>query len=208
VFLEVYPQVLGVSTLKRCTKCKEYKEKAEFGSDISRKDGINPTCRQCVNTQSRKYNAEHPDRRRNASRNWRENNREYVREYQRVHQMNTKPERAAYLRKWRLKHGDHDATYHIKGQLRTALYRSRKANASGVHTADDLIAIRAAQTDKRGRLRCWWCGKSIIDTPHLDHKMPLARGGSNGSENLCYSCGPCNCSKSAKTPAEYAGRLI
>ena len=95
-----------------------------------------------------------------------------------------------------------------KRAAQSALRRARIMGATGTHTSADLEAIRAAQTDKLGRLRCWWCGKPIKNTPHVDHKTALASGGSNGPDNLCYSCAKCNTSKRAKSPAEFAGRLL
>ena len=85
--------------------------------------------------------------------------------------------------------------------------RARKAGAGGSHTADDLNAIRAAQTDGKGRLICWHCGNPIKGTPHLDHWVPLAKGGTNDAGNLHYMHARCNLAKNAKHPSEL-GRLI
>lgn len=91
-----------------------------------------------------------------------------------------------------------------QGHVRRALL----ASATGSYTIDEVVAIRAAQTDKQGRLRCWWCGNPIKGTPHLDHKIALAAGGSNDAGNLCYACASCNLSKQTKSPGEFAGRLL
>jgi hypothetical protein len=85
--------------------------------------------------------------------------------------------------------------------------RARRRHASGTITKADIDAIRASQTDKRGRLICWRCNKPITGTPHLDHWIPLALGGTNGPGNLHYMHGLCNMSKGAKHPTEI-GRLI
>lgn len=90
-----------------------------------------------------------------------------------------------------------------------ATRRARVLNATGSHTAADILLQRKAQTDKKGRLRCWWCGGIITnDDYHLDHRQPLARGGSNGADNIVISCPTCNLSKNAKTPLEFAGRML
>jgi hypothetical protein len=43
---------------------------------------------------------------------------------------------------------------------------------------------------------CQYCGNT--HRLHVDHKIPLIRGGSNGFANLVTSCGPCNQSKGPK----------
>jgi hypothetical protein len=84
--------------------------------------------------------------------------------------------------------------------------RERSAPGRGM-TAADIRAIAAGQTDRKGRLRCWWCGKVIEGTPHLDHRISLKNGGANDPANCCLSCASCNLKKSARGP-EWAGRLV
>lgn len=43
---------------------------------------------------------------------------------------------------------------------------------------------------------CQYCG--CDKRLHVDHKVPLAKGGSNAFDNLVTCCGPCNQSKGAK----------
>lgn len=51
---------------------------------------------------------------------------------------------------------------------------------------------------RRDNFRCRLCGRSADDGAelHIDHKMPLAKGGANGDENLWTLCGDCNVGKS------------
>lgn len=85
-------------------------------------------------------------------------------------------------------------------------YRARKRGADGKYTAEDAVAIRTAQNDK-----CAYCKVKLKGKGHLDHITPLARGGSNWPRNLQFLCEPCNLSKSATDPVEFAqrkGRLL
>src|SRR3546814_17562676 len=68
----------------------------------------------------------------------------------------------------------------------------------GEFTAEDIDAMLAAQKKK-----CWYCGTKLT-AYHVDHRIPLARGGSNGPENLVIACPACNLSKGAKMPWETA----
>lgn len=65
--------------------------------------------------------------------------------------------------------------------------------------------LRALKVSQKGR--CYWC-KEKLTTYHVDHIWPLAKGGSNGPENICLSCPGCNIKKSDRTPMEWAGRLL
>lgn len=81
--------------------------------------------------------------------------------------------------------------------------RAMKRNATGSHTVAD---IRLLLRSQKGL--CWWCGKRLPAKYHVDHRIPLSRGGSNAPENLCISCPRCNMSKHDKLPSEWSGRLL
>jgi hypothetical protein len=49
---------------------------------------------------------------------------------------------------------------------------------------------------------CAYCGSTR--KPHVDHIVPVSRGGSNAFENLATSCGQCNQSKGPKLLAEWS----
>ena len=59
--------------------------------------------------------------------------------------------------------------------------------------------------------RCAYCQQIVTGTPHIDHIMPKALGGSNEMSNLQLTCAPCNQSKCARHPIDFAqslGRLL
>lgn len=55
--------------------------------------------------------------------------------------------------------------------------------------------------------RCWYCGRVLNVTGqqsnHIDHVLPVSKGGSNDPDNLVASCASCNTMKGDKTLAEY-----
>ena len=60
---------------------------------------------------------------------------------------------------------------------------------------EDWYIVRTITLERDG-YRCQYCGSAR--RLHVDHKIPLIRGGSNGFENLVTSCGPFNQSKGPK----------
>jgi 5-methylcytosine-specific restriction endonuclease McrA len=83
--------------------------------------------------------------------------------------------------------------------------RARKRGAEGTHTKDDVQRIFEAQSDScavcfKGLL---WGSKNRRLAWHVDHKIPLAKRGSDWPENLQILCYKCNISKGAKTMEEW-----
>jgi len=54
---------------------------------------------------------------------------------------------------------------------------------------------------ERDGYTCQYCGSS--QRLHIDHIIPIVRGGSNAFENLITSCRPCNQSKGSKLPCDW-----
>lgn len=77
--------------------------------------------------------------------------------------------------------------------------RARQLNNGGTHTVADIRALYAHQNGL-----CAFCANPFGDVvPHIDHWVPLARGGSNGAENLRLLHPTCNRRKGAKMPSEF-----
>lgn len=84
--------------------------------------------------------------------------------------------------------------------------RARIVSAEGSHTPEDIRWLENTQ-----KMRCACCSTKLSQGYHIDHIVPLARGGSNDRRNLQLLCPPCNLSKSHKDPIEWAqskGRLL
>lgn len=64
---------------------------------------------------------------------------------------------------------------------------------------------------ERQKNRCAICTCSLKNGDHLDHIVPLARGGKHEPSNLQLLCPPCNLAKSSRDPIEHMqslGRLL
>jgi len=51
---------------------------------------------------------------------------------------------------------------------------------------------------------CYYCTRPFPTTLlHIDHVIPLAKGGSHSVGNLCRSCPSCNLSKNCRMPSDF-----
>jgi 5-methylcytosine-specific restriction endonuclease McrA len=80
----------------------------------------------------------------------------------------------------------------------------RRAKMAGTY----ITMAQVKELLKRHKGKCYWCGKRYGSDYHLDHVHPLSKGGEHSIENLCVACPDCNRRKCAKTPLEFAGRLL
>lgn len=78
----------------------------------------------------------------------------------------------------------------------------RRARMAGVETE----YVTRRQIIERDGMTCYLCGRECRDEEiHLDHVIPLSRGGPHCAANLKVACALCNLSKGALTPSEYLG---
>lgn len=89
------------------------------------------------------------------------------------------------------------------GKRANQVRRATIRGSDGKHSSSD---IEIQLKSQKGL--CWWCGVELTDKYHIDHRIPLIRGGSNCANNICISCPNCNLSKGSKLPHEWNGRLL
>jgi 5-methylcytosine-specific restriction endonuclease McrA len=106
----------------------------------------------------------------------------------------------AYAREWAKTHPER----------RAAVQRNRNAikqRAEGKHFAADIRALLTLQG-----WRCAECKASVRKIGyHVDHIVPLSRGGANHKYNLQILCSSCNTRKNDRDPLDWArlqGRLL
>jgi 5-methylcytosine-specific restriction endonuclease McrA len=116
------------------------------------------------------------------------------------------PEKTRELtRQWRK---DNLAAFRLSQRAHENKRRSLKKGSGEAFTPDDVKLQRAAQTDKKGVFRCWWCGNPLGNEYHVDHRIPITKGGRNDAGNIVLAHRDCNMSKSDKMPWEFNGRLL
>lgn len=204
----------------RCRECKnaEWVERYHADEEAAREYA---RARYAANPEqhrerSKRRSLEHPE----YAIEWYQENKERLKPIRQLYYANNRDYLLAINADWTKNNPDrisiiqaryrhqHPEYVRLRNKQSKAKRRALILNAPGTHTAADIALQVAAQTDKYGKLHCWWCGSVITGTYHLDHKDPLSRGGSNGATNIVVTCPKCNLSKNNKTPAEWAGRLL
>lgn len=78
-------------------------------------------------------------------------------------------------------------------------YAARRRSQKSLGVSGRILADWARQQPKV----CFYCGADCHDDFHIDHFLPLARGGAHVLTNLRIACGHCNRRKNARDPAEW-----
>lgn len=204
--------------MKYCKKCDTEKPKTEFHKQSAKKDGLQSRCKTCKLAENASWYAENPERHAANGRAWEAANPGKRAGYCRVYRKSN-PERAAEsCSKWNKANpekraGIYKAYRDANPEKFSEKYRNRRARklkSEGTHTAADVKAIFESQ-----RGLCASCETKLFKSGknryHVDHIQPLAKGGSNGKENLQCLCPSCNLRKSAKDPYDWAkeiGKLL
>lgn len=172
-------------------------------------DVFNNQCRDCAAMVNAAYREEHhaalcADARARHAANRDENNRGRRERYyaHHAHYLEYDRRRRCTERRraqWRAMYQRNRVTIDARNRNRRARIRA----APGRHDGADIERLLAAQHG-----RCWWCRKKTGSSYHVDHRIPIARGGTNDAGNLVISCPHCNTSKGSKLPHEWNGRLM
>jgi 5-methylcytosine-specific restriction endonuclease McrA len=200
---------------KACYICaRELPATSEFFTrDKTREDGLHPYCKTCRNEKRSKErhsnpNAQEKDRER--ARQWFYENRERARAKTKELYHANREERIKQTRQWREQNPER---YRANNANRYPKYytehreeyrawvrnrRARQRQAPGKHTPADIEHLYDQQQGK-----CAYCQCSLQNGYHVDHIVPLARGGSNDPSNLALACASCNKSKGDRLLSEW-----
>lgn len=173
---------IGATRRGRCPRCKAEREAARERKRYA-------AVPKAVHAErTRKWRAANPGRRDASDRRYRAANTERIRERQR-------------------KAAKADPVGRRAKEAR-AQARRRAAHVAPVTAAD----IREMMERQRGRCALPWCGTDLAATRyHVDHVVPIAKGGTHEPANVQLLCPRCNQTKSAKLPETFAqehGRLF
>ncbi len=180
---------------KTCTKCGRVLAATpdNFQRDKQKKDGLRPDCKSCRAEYSLTYRQANPELIKERGERWRKENPEYRKseywhEWDRQYARANRDRKREDQRRYRAENPERYRAY-------VRNYQAQK-RANGGHVS---AAELREQYERQGG-RCYWCSVEVGDDFHLDHVIPLKRGGLHQIDNIVVSCPFCNASKHDKLP--------
>lgn len=135
--------------------------------------------------QQNEYRARNIEVVRGRDRYYRQANRDIIRLKSRAWYERNKERRLKLSRLWRQKNKQ-------QCKILSNRYRVRKLNAAGAFNDQHL----KWKLELQGGL-CYYCGEEL-GRFHVDHKIPLSKGGTEWPANICAACPRCNLEKNCR----------
>lgn len=175
---------------KTCTKCGQTKTLENYSrhnGKKSSKSGLRATCKSCDSQAVKLYREANKDKIRETLYRWRAKNPEAIRKIAARDYQKNKPRRNAA-----------SAAYQRQNKDKVRIYTHTRR----VKILDNGI-FQVTEKDIRRMLQkpCLYC--QVKPSEHIDHIIPVSRGGRHSIGNLTGSCASCNLSKNAKFITEW-----
>src|SRR6266705_5616843 len=221
----------GDLDMKQCSSCKQFFPATPqfFSRCKGHKDGLQSLCKPCtkeykkqhyqankerISKKQKAYGATHKEQQRKRMERYMVTHREDYLAYHKEYYIDRRDQTLEQMKQHYVMHNERIRArvrrYEKTPQGRRVArahwhrYRAQKKASIGTYTAQDIY-----EQHERQKGRCYWCHKKLVEY-HIDHVIPLSRGGSNAPDNLVLACPTCNMRKAARLPSEWpeGGRLL
>lgn len=187
--------------MKKCSKCDTEKSLDDFHNNRSKKDGKATECKSCKKKQDIQYRLSNLEECKGyQSKYWKDNRKElgvkkmeYIANNKSAH---LKRQHSWYERnKADIK--ERTAQYKKDHPEKYQMYNSRRRAQKKTSLIENFDMLDVL--NKYGN-QCFYCQGKF---DHIDHYIPLSKGGSHTLDNVRPSCEKCNLEKSNKLPKEF-----
>ena len=209
---------------KYCPTCKQEKSTDEFHKNKARYDGIASQCKICKNKETlqrerlnfehkkersqryyienkdilserkKKYYLENKDKIDNRNKDWAKKNKKRITSYLEKHYQENKE-------RYYINSKLYKATEKGKAVMKNTYAKRRIAKTLAKVCVNEIVKLVSTYKN------CYWCGCELNGKYHLDHYIPLSKGGEHSIANFVVSCPTCNFKKNSKDPYQFANSL-
>lgn len=151
--------------------------------------------RDSLNENTRRWRAENPDRDKRNRVLWISKNLERYKRKSREWRVNNRVRDRELNKRWRENNPE---------KQRVIMF-NRNCATRGVRQAVRHGLITSLMQSQGSR--CVYCGCDVSSRYHIDHKLPVSRGGDNSEANLQILCPTCNLRKGSKTHVEFLEKI-
>jgi 5-methylcytosine-specific restriction endonuclease McrA len=188
-----------------CSACKIEKQFSLFFKSKNKKNGIGNQCKECV----KKYNIKNKEAISNNNKNRRDKNKEkaaeYAKKYRELNKDKIRKQKAKYRESKKEDRAKYNSIYYKTpiGKASKQYNRMRRR----VNKRGDVTVNQIENLQKVSKT-CYWCGINLKNvTQHIDHYVPLSKGGKHTISNLVVAYENCNLSKYNKDPLVFAQQI-
>lgn len=206
--------------MKKCTKCHIEKELSEFNKSSNAKDGHKPRCKGCSNEDTKHYYATHQEKERLRKIKYRSENPNKIKEINKKYRANNRDvmlEREAeyikthkeYQKNWqkenRLANNATKRRYYATNHGKNVFYALKlKRRAKKFGTDDGTVTSQFLKQLADNTKTCIFLGTELTaENRHLDHIVPLSRGGAHTVDNVRFISAKANLMKHNRLDSEF-----
>jgi len=149
--------------------------------------------------QDKKYRKNNLEKCETREKNYRDKNKEKVKKFKSAWHQKNYPNIKVRVKKYSK----------TQSGIESRRLADRRKRALKISTADGTITKKSLQELlKKQDNKCYHCESKLDETKHLDHYIPLSKGGIHSMDNVVWSCPHCNLTKNATMPKEPIRRIM
>lgn len=201
---------------ENAAKCREYyaahRDQIKAYTDAHKKEKAAwyLTHKDEVSVKKREYRAAHREEKRARDSEYYAAHRDQIIDRARKYAAEHKVEKSVAARKHYAAHRKEISEY-AKSRpeaVQAARARRRSRATATLSKADRDLSVLVRKGFRENREPCAYCGTEYVEGEfHVDHDLPIARGGTDHWWNLQHSCAPCNLRKHTMTGDEFRALL-
>jgi 5-methylcytosine-specific restriction endonuclease McrA len=175
--------------MKNCYKCGLNKETFDFHKNKNKYDGFSSECKACDKLRCSKYR-QNNENLKSKKEKYRVANKKVIAEKLHQYYLNNKEKIRQNVLKYKK---DNPKKYQMYANKRLA---AKKSSIVEDFSIDDVIFKYGSN--------CYYC--LIGNFEHIDHYIPLSKGGCHTLSNVRPSCADCNLRKHDKMPEDFESK--